>query len=250
MRDQANQVAQKAGYGVPLPDKQQMGQAAINYGCVPSSRFAASQQPSANDTVTIGGKVFKFVAALGAAVAQVQVLIGGNAAASYANLVDAVNGNTADQGTKWVEATTPFALAVLADMAAATQFRLRMATARGGLVLAGVSGSVALAVSVSGGAAAWTKANLNVDGKAPSDCIQAYGAHTVTAAEVTAGFVDIDLEFQPTMQDIYVTTSAGVLKTMTEQVTLPANQQSIHSTIGTGGTTLIAGDIIYWWAAV
>lgn len=245
-RDAANSIAQRAGYGVAAADGTQFLRAPINHGCIPGARFAASQNPANGNTVVIGGFTFQFVTALGAKAANVQVKILGTAALTYAALVDAINGVATD--LNWLDGTTPFGLAVVADMVTATQFRLRAAAARGGLPLPSVSGSVALAVTITSGATAWTTTNLNQNGKLPADCDQAYAAHTVSAAEITAGFIDIELDFQPTLYDIFVVTAAGVQKVITEVVTIPSNQKSLHITTGTGGTPLAATDVLNWWA--
>lgn len=252
MWDRQNGPIVRTAFSAQMPDNAQTGNAPINYGCVPGSRLPFSVNPTTNDIVTIGGVQFKFLTALTTASAAVQIKLGASAALTLANFLDAINGKASTRGTAWLDATTPFPLALVADAVTATQLRLRMATTRGGLPMAGVSTSVALLSSVTGGAAAWSTTNLNVNGKSPSDFQQAYGIHTVTAAEVTAAFIDIELEFQPTAYDIYASTSVGALKSITELVTLPASQQSLHLTIGGGlaTTNLIAGDIIYWWAAV
>ena len=247
MWDRQNGPIVRTAFSVQMPDGSQTGNAPINYGCVAGSRMAASVQPTAADTVTIAGKVFTIVASLGAAAANLQVIKGGTAALTYAALVNAINGNAATKGVTWVEATTPFAATVLADMVTATQLRLRWATARGGLPLAAVPTSTALLASITGGAAAWTDTNLNVNGKAPADCIQAYGVHVVQASEVTAGFLDIELEFQPTMEDVQILSSTGALIAYTDTVTLPAGQQSIHITTA---ANVVAGTVVTWWAAV
>lgn len=248
MFDKKNGPILRTAFNAVAPNGQLPAAAAINMGTIPGSRMAASAFPANADTVTIGGKVFTCVTALGAAAANLQFLRGGSAAATYANLVDAINGKASTQGSTWVEATTPFALALVADMVTATQLRLRFATARGGLAQANVSGSVVLAASITAGAAAWTNANLNTIGKLASDVQQAYGAITVTAAMITATFIDVELEFQPTLYDIFVVTSAGVQKVITEVVTIPASQTSLHITTGTGATPLIAGDVLNYWA--
>src|SRR4051812_22281631 len=94
MRDAANSTALRAGYAVQAPDLTQFALAAINQGTVPSTRLVMSAQPTANDTIGIGGVTFTFKAALAAAGATVQVLIGASAAATLASLVKAVNGTT------------------------------------------------------------------------------------------------------------------------------------------------------------
>src|SRR4051812_16309116 len=53
--------------------------------------LAASANPADADTVTIGGKVYTFKAALSAAFTEGQVLIGTTALATLAHLVEAIN---------------------------------------------------------------------------------------------------------------------------------------------------------------
>lgn len=250
-REASNTTALRANYARVAPDGQQNANAPINQGCIPGSRMAASVNPTANDTVAIGSTTFKFVASLGAAGAQVQVLRGGSAAVSYANLVLAINGDAASKNINWVEATTPFAGAILADMVQATQLRIRQATARGGKAQAGVSGSIALTASITGGASFWSVANLNQSGKSPQDCDQAYGQITITAAMITNGFVDIELPIQPTLQDVYVIDTTGLQRFITDTVTIPANQQCLHLNLPGGAAPHVqANDIIVWWVAV
>src|SRR5262249_38592712 len=149
-----------------LPDIRLGGASCNNQGVVPNSRVAFSVNPTANDTLAIGGTTFKFVSSLGAAVAQGQVLIGASAAASLTDVIDAINGNVAKKGLTWVEATTPFAVTVFADASTATQLRIRFAVTRGGAILSAVAGSTALTASITTGASAWTNDNLNTIGKA------------------------------------------------------------------------------------
>lgn len=248
MWDRQNGPIVRSAFQTPAPNGQAAANAPINMGTVPGSRLAASVQPTANDTVTIAGKVFTFVAALSAAAANLQILRGASAAAAYANLVDAINGKASTAGVTWLEATTPFAQTVAADMVTATQLRLRYATARGGLPLSGIAPSTALAASITGGAAAWTNANLNTVGKASADVQQSYGAVTVTAAMITAGFIDVELEFQPTLYDIFVVNAAGTQKIITEVVSIPGGQKSLHITTGIGVTPLAATDVLNYWA--
>lgn len=247
MFDRINGPIVRTAFSAQMPDNAQTGNAPINYGCVPGSRLPFSVNPTTNDIVTIGGVQFKFLTALTTASAAVQIKLGASAALTLANFLDAINGKASTRSTAWLDATTPFPLALVADAVTATQLRLRMATARGGLPMAGVSTSVALLSSVTGGAAAWSTTNLNVNGKSPADMVQAYGVHTVTAAEVTAGFMDIELEFQPTMEDVQILSATGALIAYTDTVTLPTGQQSIHITTA---TNVVAGTVVTWWAAV
>src|SRR5262249_40743873 len=135
---------------------------AVDAGVIPSSRVAFSVNPTNNDTITIGGSSFTFVTNLAAATSTTQVKILGSAALTLAALLDAINGVT---NTNIVANPTPFALSVVADAVTATVLRIRNANKQGGQAQAGTVGSTALAASVSGGASAWSIANLNATGK-------------------------------------------------------------------------------------
>lgn len=248
MWDRQNNIIRRTAHTVPAADGTQDCFASINQGTVPSARLVLSAQPTANDTIGIGGTTFKFVASLGAAVAQVQVLIGGTAAATLASLVKAVNGTAAP--AEWVEATTPFAAAVLAD-AVSTSLRIRQATSRGGTAKAGVSTSIALAGSITAAADIWTNANLNETGKAPQDCNEACGAVTITAQMVTAlaagAGVAIELPFTPTVYQWEVLTSAGAGKwTLTDTLTISGNALLLQNA---STVHVAAGDILQYWAS-
>lgn len=236
-----------------LPDVRIGGADLSSQGTIPSSRVAFSVQPTANDTLTIGGTAFKFVASLGAVAAQVQVLRGASAAAALQNVIDAINGNLSKAGATWLEATTPFAKPVLADASTATQLRLRLATLRGGAVVAGVSASVALAASITGGASAWTNDNLNTIGKNSQDVQEAWGTFAITAAMVAAlaTGIFIELPFTPTCYGFDVLTSTGVKKASaaipTDTFTVSGNALVLTSA---GAVHVVAGDIFSYWATV
>ncbi len=206
----------------------------ISRGVIPSSRLAASVNPTANDTIAIGGTTFKFVGALVAAGAQVQVLIGIDAAHTYANMVNAINGDSASAGTAWIEATTPFAKSVVADMVTATVARLMLADARGGVAIPGVSASMALTASISGGASAWENTNLNATGKEPSDALESWGQLAVTTALITGGTSHIELPFAPAIPPLCMAyTSAHVPRWLTDTVQISGSTLVI--TYGGGG---------------
>lgn len=216
-------------------------------GVIPSARVAASVNPTANDlAVSIGGTDFKVVAALGAAGAYVQVLREASAALTYANLVKAINGDSATVGTKWKESTTPFAQSVVADLVTATVLRVRLATARGGTAVAGVSPSMVLAAAVTGGASAWNVANLSASGKALADQDLSALALTITAAMMTATSFDVELPFTPTVV-LPQTLVSGVVTVRTDAITISGN--AVHVALpGGGGTHFAAGDVLVFVA--
>lgn len=88
--------AQKRGFKGTLAGTQLY--ASNNLTCIGS--LAMATQPTANDTVTYNGVVFKFVASIGTTAGN--VLLGADAAAAQANLIAALNG-AAGAGTTYVE---------------------------------------------------------------------------------------------------------------------------------------------------
>lgn len=206
-------------------------------GVIPAARVAFSANPANNDTIAIGGTTFKFVTALGSAAAQVQVLIGASAAATLASLLSAINNVTSD--VTWVQATSPFALLVVADAVTATVLRLRKATAQGGAAVAGTVASTALTASVTGGASAWSVANLNASGRFPKVVI--------TAAMITNGSFQAELDYTPSAVAWTVTSSVGVLRSITDAVTISANAINIALAGGASPATQ-AGDILSFFA--
>jgi hypothetical protein len=211
----------------------------VNQGVYASARLIMSAAPANNDTITIGGHVFKFLTTLVAANTYTQVKIG-TAAATCADLVKAINGTSS---TNVVQATTQFAKAVLADAVASTTLRLRWATARGGSALAGVADSIALAESITDAADIWNCANLNVAGKAPADYQCAEASFTVTAQMVTNGSYQLELPFTPTIFSVYVTSSTGVLRSSNEAIVISGNALSF-TMAGGASPNLQAGDIV------
>ncbi len=223
-----------------------VNQRARQRGVIAAARMAASVNPTAADIAcTIGGVQFKVVAALGAADTTVQVLREASAALTYANLVDAINGASGTKNTKWKEATTAFASPVLAELVTATVLRLRNAAARGGKATASVPASTALLAAVTGGASAWSVANLNAaGGKALTDQDMALAVVTITAAMMTNTSFQLELDFTPTFV-LPQCLVAGVVTVRTDAITISGNAINI-ALPGGGGTHYAAGDVLYF----
>lgn len=217
----------------------------MSRGIVPAARLVMSAQPTANDTIGIGATTFIFVAALGAPTANVQVLIGGTAAATQASLVKAINGTSAP--AEWTEATTPFAGLVVAD-AVSTSVRIRYATARGGTAVAGSSGSIALAEAITAAADVWNAANLNVAGKTEFGQAMVTYRLTLTALMLTAAGYAVELPFTPTQLVWSVLDSTGAPKSgtaITDTLTISGNAILFAQA---GATHAVAGDVICFTA--
>lgn len=210
-------------------------------GVIPAARVAFSVNPTAADTLSIGGKTFTFKAALVAATTTTQVKILGSAALTLAATIDAINGVS---NVNVVADTTPFTLSVVADAVSATVLRIRKADAQGGTAIPGTVSTTALAASITGGASAWSAANLNVTGKAATDLQITHDSFVVTAAMITNGSWQQELPFTPTeITNVYVRSSAGVLRAYNEAVTISGN--AVNFVLAGGGSpNAQAGDII------
>lgn len=207
-------------------------------GVVPAARLVLSAQPTANDTIGIGGTTFIFVAALGAATSNVQVLIGASAAATLASLVKAINGSSAP--AEWVEASTPFVASVVAD-AVSTSLRIRAASARGGSPQAKAGPNIALAEAITAGADVWNAANLNVAGRPSTLRKMTVAQVALTALMLTTVGYQIELPFTPTAFVWSATDSTGAPKTTTDVVVIDGDSLKFAQA---GVTHLIAGDIV------
>lgn len=213
-------------------------------GVVPAARCAFSANPSNGDTLTINSSTFTFKTSLVTATTTTQVKIGASAAVTLASLLNAING-VADVTV--VKNTTPFALPIVADAVSATVLRIRLALAQGGAATAGVSGSYALAASITAGASAWSAANLNVSGKSAIDCRVSMFEVAVTAAMVTNASFQLELPFTPTSFSAFVTSSAGVQRASTDAITISGN--AINVALAGGASPAIqAGDLVRVWA--
>jgi len=71
-------------------------QAAVPVQAATGTLTSSGTPPSNGDQVTVGGTTYTFETALGASTSANEVLIGASATAAMANLVNAINGNTAD----------------------------------------------------------------------------------------------------------------------------------------------------------
>ena len=223
-------------------------QFAVNRGIIPGSRVAFSVQPTAGNTLGIGATTIQYVAALGAAGANAQVLIGASAAATLANTIAYVNG-TSGAGTTYVESNTaPLTSPLLfADAPTATTLRIRLALSRGGSVFPGIAPSAALTATITGGAAAWQNANLNETGKKETDTNEASGIITLTAAMIAqlATGVFFELPFTPTVWSWEIITAAGAGKwTVTDTLVISGSALVLTSA---GAVHVVAGDQLSFW---
>jgi hypothetical protein len=236
MDDRRNGPITRTAFQQPDPNgaKLLFNMGLIQCGVVPAARMPYSANPANLDTITLGGHVFKFVTALAAATTFTQIKVLGTAALSLAAAVKAING-TSDSNV--VQATTPFAASVVADAVSATVLRLRKADARGGTAQAGVADTLTLAASITAGASAWSAANLNASGKAPSSGQCSISTLTVTAAMVTATSFQVELPFTPTTVLAFVTASTGVQRASTDAVTISGN--AVNVALGGGASPAI-----------
>jgi hypothetical protein len=193
-------------------------------GVIPSARMAYSANPANGDVMAIGTPSFQFVTALGAQTTATQIKVLGSAALSLASAINAING-VADANV--VIGSTPPLTTIFADAQSATVLRIRFDPNHTQTPTAGVIGSTALTCTITAGATAWSAANLNVSGKAETDQNISVGRVAITAAMITNTSYQIELPFTPTIVEWNVTASTGVLRSITDAVTISGNAISI-----------------------
>ena len=231
----------------------------VREGAVPSGRYSIATNPSNNDTVTIGGHIFKFVTALGAANTFTQVKIGGAVATSRATLIKAING-TAD-ADNIVEATTTFAAAaaaagwgVVADAPTGAIVRIREVSSsryhgQAAYAVAKDPSSITLAEAFTDATDTVSCANINETGHAPGRKF-ASGKVTITAAMITFGSHTIDLEFTPDAKSLIadVRSSTDVKRAVDEALAVSASNKTITVTLAGGSSpNFQANDVLSWW---
>lgn len=212
----------------------------LDSGVVPSARVNMATAPTANDTVTIGGHVFKFVAALGAADTFTQVKIG-TAAATRAAFVKAINGTV--DAANVTPATVPFAGLVVADEIDTSRIRIRAAATRGGTPLTATAGtSVAVSEALTAAADVWDRANLNESGEAAR---RRFASTTIaiTAAMIAAGKVYVEFPFTPTDVEITVRSAAGAPLPTTDAAVIEGNAVKI-TLAGGAAPALVATNVV------
>lgn len=202
-------------------------------GVIPSARCKISANPTNNDTITIGGSVFKFVTSLAAATTYTQVKIGASLAVTLASLVNAINGVS---DVTVVANTTPFVAAVYADLPDTTHLRIRQTSAQGAVPqFAQDPIAMALASSLTQAGDGWNMTDVSLLGQNPTaSARRTIGKVTISAAMITYGKLEIDLPFTigRLIWDGY--TSAGVKRAINEAVTFSGS--TITLTLAGGGS--------------
>jgi hypothetical protein len=231
----------------------------VREGSVPSGRYSIATNPSNNDTITIGGHVFKFVTSLASANTFTQVKIGGAVATTRATLIKAVNG-TAD-ADNIVEATTTFAAAaaaagwgVVADAPTGAIVRIREVSSsryhgQAAYAVAKDPSSITLAEAFTDATDTVSCANINETGHAPGRKF-ASGKVTITAAMITFGSHTIDLEFTPDAKSLIadVRSSTDVKRAVDEALAVSASNKTIALTLAGGSSpNFQANDVFSWW---
>ena len=148
--------------------------------------------PANNDTVTIGATTYTFKTALTGAN---QVLIGGTAAVSAANLIAAVN-DTGVEGTNYGTGTTANASAVALAGNTTTAVRVRAITAGyagNSIALTESSSSLAVSGSTLSGAVIGLSVGdqIVITGAAAAGMSDIDGSHTVISSGDTGAIIDV-----------------------------------------------------------
>lgn len=207
-------------------------------GCIPAARCSGGTPVNGN-VFAIGAGTYQFVTTLTTIQTYTQIKVLGSAALSWAAALDAINGVT---NANVVPGSTSTTVAIVADMVSATELRIRLADARGGNPIAGVSTSQALTATIGGGGV-WSCANLNVAGKAESDCQASRFSVGITAGMITKGSYQAELPYTPAVYSFQCYSAAGLLLAATDLITISGNAINI-ALAGGGAPKLVATDIV------
>ncbi len=101
-----NSVATTATWGSFGGTTMSGGTAGSGSGTAATGSLTANANPTAGETVTIGGTTYTFVSTLDSTPDEVLIDATNGAQGTLANLADAINGNTADAGTNYSTDTT------------------------------------------------------------------------------------------------------------------------------------------------
>jgi hypothetical protein len=211
-----------------------------NSGIIPSAIISFNSEPVANDTITIDGQVFKYVAALGAATTFMQIKTALGAVASLQATVDAVNGTP---NANVVQATTAFTQPILASVFG-TALEIELSSARGfSPAIVGAAPNIPLLSTMTDVMTFWDVANLNQSAGNAAQILQsAVGNITITSNMATFGTCYLFFPFNATKVLFNATDFLQNPKYITDFVIVFGNQGFIS--IGAGATPLIAGDIV------
>ncbi len=224
-------------------------------GYVGSASIPLTVNPTATDTIDIGATTIEFVAAAGdvADDANVAVEIGGSAAATFVNLLAALNGTapSAHATIFKTDSATP-ALGrspeLIRAVEPATNILAVMAADRvGGDILPGVAPSLALTDSLTA-VVAWNYANLNLTGGvAAGKAKRTLVFHTVTAGQITAGALTLVMPFLVSKWAWVGLDTTGLVHTGGVDTVVQSTVDSKGAftiTFNGGGADLAAGDVV------
>lgn len=213
-------------------------------------------------TIIIGADKYEFLdTATGvnlAADANIGVAIGADAAATYANLLAAINGTAARRHATILkkspsrEHADGLGTELVTASIATNVLTVYQSTAQGNAVPGGTE-SIALSTTGLTDTPSWSYANLNLAGALPAERSLVTGKITITAAMVTAKAFSVVLPFTPTVLVTTLYNSAGTPRAFAGNDTLKINGAGLDLVLdvdgaGAGETALAAGDVIHFVA--
>jgi hypothetical protein len=240
----------------------------LNGPLAQSAAILMSTNPTATDTLVIGGDTYEFQAAAAdlADDTFIAVEIGGSAAATLTNLIAAING-TADAAHATIfqtDSTTPALGRGTTQVVASTAggiLYIAYSKAQGESVssytlldwatLPATLPSIALTDTLTAAGAVWSVANMNLlhwfNPLYSSRSFVAY-KHVITAADITAGIVRVLTGIEDTDPTVIVQgyTTAGVVKAgVADTVVWNDTFNSVDITLPGGGTDWAATDVLH-----
>lgn len=215
-----------------------------NSGGIPENTLELATNPANDETITIGGHTFIFKTTLIAPISnQTQIKIGADADVTRASTVKAINGTVAP--TEWVSATTPFAAAVVASQDATLNVLwVALADKRGGTAVPGVAPSIAFADTLGAATDVWGVDNLNKMGGKVAGKKLAIWKQTILASNITQGQCWVRAPFAIGEYTATVVSSAGVLRSITDAVTLEGTDRLKLALAGGVSPAVQANDVV------
>lgn len=194
-----------------------------NTGYSPQAELLMPNQPTANDTIDIGADVYEF----GGVGANINVVIGADAAETRVNLVAAINSPGTGVESVFAEDDIPNTLV-----------RIFEADQRGGTPIINVGSDIALAEAITDAADVWNQANLDTLGF-PNALRTCAGSFLVTA-ENLANLFFIKVPFTPRFVIFQAFSTIGASKDTTARGGVASGQ--VFFDLDNGASPLIATD--------
>jgi len=234
----------------------------LEFGAIASAVLGLATNPTAGDTVTVGGDIYEFVAAGGDVTADTNIAVERAAALAdtRANLVIAINEDYPALVHSTIfktDSTTPAEANgtenLLATVLSGDRVLLQSAANTGGTPV-GANPSIALGETLTAAADGWHEGNVNMNtlgGRAASATQSAATSRAITADMITQGTSLFVFPFDVSAFSAQVLTAGGIFRlTQNDSFEVTAEGDVLLTLAGGGAPDIQATDvvIIHAWA--